>query len=172
MPRTSIQILDCWNTDPRFRDTIGRIAVFASDGDALRRGMLHKLAAALPSVDSSTLHKLAFMDQATSVHGAVQRYDPKHNLQLFRSRDYTATGVKITKDGHALNRDSLVRLFRIYDGDPGEKYETLFSPDDKKVFYGTSRYIASDNWLPRAHVVRVGTTPKGIWQRGFDVQQR
>lgn len=172
MPRASVQILDFWNTDPRFRDTIGPIAVFASDGDAMRRGMLHKLAAAVPSVDSSTLHELALMDQGTSVHGAVQCYDPKHNLKRFRSRDYTGTGVKIAKDGHALNRDSLVRLFRIYDGDPEEKYQTLFSPDDKCVFYGTSRYIAVDDWLPRAHAVRVGTTPNGIWQRGFDVQQR
>ena len=45
--------------------------------------------------------------------------------------------MRIAKNRHPLNRDTLVRLFRIYDGDPEEKYGQLFSSEDKCVFHGT-----------------------------------
>ena len=79
-PRISAQIMTLWNTNPRFGDTIGPIAVFASDEDVMRRGMLHKRAAAMPSEDGCNRNGLALIDEATSVHGAMQRFDRKHNL--------------------------------------------------------------------------------------------
>lgn len=133
LSRTLPQIVDVWNTDSRFGDTLGPIVVLASDGDSQRRPVLYNLAASVRSEGIGGLGGLELTDQTTSKHGLVQCYDLKHNLKRIRSRDCSIKGVQIAKEGHVLNRESYPRIFRMHDG-PHRKYDSFFSAEDKWVF--------------------------------------
>ena len=132
LARTLPQIVDMWNTDSRFGDTLGPIVALASDDDSQRRPVLFNLAASVRSEGMGGLGGLELMDQTTSKHGLVQCYDLKHNLKRLRSRDCSIKGVQISKEGHVLNRESYPRIFRMHDG-PQRKYDSFFSAEDKWV---------------------------------------
>lgn len=121
------QIEKKWSSDSRFGETLGPIAVIASDGDPVRRGDLYHHAAAVPAEGG----KLPLADHTTSVFRSVHGFDMKHNCKRERARDSTEMGSQISKGGLSLNRNTLAALFRVHDGNPEATYDTLFDPKDK-----------------------------------------
>lgn len=133
-PRTLTQILGVWKE--RFAHTIGPIVVVSSDGDGVRRRLLHDFTS---SVESEMFAEFDLVDDATSTDGVVQCFDLKHNLKRLRTRDLSKRGVKISPDALALNCDSYPELFGWYDGKPKETYRTLFNVDDRYVYFSSRR---------------------------------
>lgn len=121
------QILDVWNSNPAFGNTLGPIVLVCSDGDAVRRKVLHDLTS---GGTSDVLNVFKLMDKTTSVEGLMQCFDLKHCAKRYRTKDISKKGVRVS-GGLALNRDTYPELFRVHDGNPEATYNALFNPDDR-----------------------------------------
>lgn len=122
------QILRVCAEDKRFRDVI-RIVVVATDGDSVRRGMLHEMTGD-PSVSAAeSLAELELMHPLRSLGGWVQSMDPKHNLKRWRTRLYSGKGVLIATGRLPLNKQALLRLFTLWA--PTKDFTQLFNAADK-----------------------------------------
>ncbi|CAM9776674.1 unnamed protein product, partial [Ectocarpus fasciculatus] len=115
-------ILDVWNSNPAFGNTLGPIVLVCSDGDAVRRKVLHDLTS---GGTSDVLNVFKLMDKTTSVEGLMQCFDLKHCAKRYRTKDISKKGVRVS-GGLALNRDTYPELFRVHDGNP-EATKTLCS---------------------------------------------
>lgn len=146
----STQILSVWND--RFADTIGPIVLVASDGDGVRRRLLHDITS---TVTAPMFAGLTLIDNTTSSDGVVQCFDLKHNLKRLRTRDISKKGVKISTSALALNCDSLPELFAWYDGKPKETYRTLVNPEDRCVLSRRAEHRLSFRHFPHVWVVCV-----------------
>ena len=114
----------------KFAATTGPIVLVASDGDGVRRQLLHEFT----TCDTSDmLRNFKLMDKTTSTGGVVQCFDLKHNIKRLRGRDISKKGVQITAGGLVLNCDSYRKLFRWYDKKPEEMYNGMFCVTDRYV---------------------------------------
>lgn len=123
----------------------------ATDGDSVRRGMLHEMTSDPLAPVVQSLAELVMMHPLRSEGSWAESMDQKHNAKRIRTRLYSEMGVLIAPDGLSLNKHSLLRLFNMWS--PGTDFTRLFDVQDKCVIFCMCLHV-----LPFRYDVQPHTT--------------